>query len=179
MTERLHFYFSLSCIGEGNGNPLQCSCLENPRDREPGGLPSMGSHRVGHDWSDLAAAAAQENWNSKWKKRTGGIKDFIKNGKCNYDGRAHQRRWFVYCVHKVLRWASWQCKEIFSGIHSEFDKKFPLNSQKESMKWDAWKQNWMSKKTVFKRFLIESELVKLTSFERVWILTHTQKTSIF
>ena len=32
MTERLHFHFSLSCIGEGNGNPLQCSCLENPRD---------------------------------------------------------------------------------------------------------------------------------------------------
>ena len=32
-TERLHFHFSLSCIGEGNGNPLQCSWLENPRDR--------------------------------------------------------------------------------------------------------------------------------------------------
>ena len=31
-TERLHFHFSLSCIGEGNGNSLQCSCLENPRD---------------------------------------------------------------------------------------------------------------------------------------------------
>ena len=31
-TERLHFHFSLSCIGEGKGNPLQCSCLENPRD---------------------------------------------------------------------------------------------------------------------------------------------------
>ena len=31
-TERLHFYFSLSCTGEGNGNPLQCSCLENPGD---------------------------------------------------------------------------------------------------------------------------------------------------
>ena len=31
-TEHLHFHFSLSCIGEGNGNPLQCSCLENPRD---------------------------------------------------------------------------------------------------------------------------------------------------
>ena len=31
-TERLHFHFSLSCIGEGNGNPLQCSWLENPRD---------------------------------------------------------------------------------------------------------------------------------------------------
>ena len=32
MTERLHFHFSLSCIGEGNGNPFQCYCLENPRD---------------------------------------------------------------------------------------------------------------------------------------------------
>ena len=32
-TERFHFHFSLSCIGEGNGNPFQCSCLENPRDR--------------------------------------------------------------------------------------------------------------------------------------------------
>ena len=103
-TERLDFHFSLSCIGEGNGN--QYCCLENPRDGgawwaavygvtqsrtrlsdltftfhfhalekdmathssvlawripgtgEPGGLPSMGSHRIGHDWSDLAAAAA-------------------------------------------------------------------------------------------------------------------------
>ena len=93
-------------VGEGNGIPFQCSCLENPMDGrawwaavhavsrsrtqlsdciftfhfhalekemathssvlawripgtgEPGGLPSMGSHRVGHDWSDLAAAAA-------------------------------------------------------------------------------------------------------------------------
>ena len=104
-TERLHFHFSLSCIGEGNGNPLQCTCLDNPRDGgscwaalygvaqswtqlsdftftfhfhalekemathssvlawripgtgEPRGLPSMGSHRVGHDWIDLAATA--------------------------------------------------------------------------------------------------------------------------
>ena len=31
-TDQLHFHFSLSCIGEGNGNPLQCSCLEHPRD---------------------------------------------------------------------------------------------------------------------------------------------------
>ena len=44
--------------GVENGNPLQCSCLENPREGEPVGLPSMGWHRVGHDWSDLAAAAA-------------------------------------------------------------------------------------------------------------------------
>ena len=101
------FWIALLClIGEGNGIPLQSSCLENPIDGgawwaavhgvaksrtrlsnftftfhfpalekemathssvlawripgtgEPGGLPSVGSHRVGHDWSDLAAAAA-------------------------------------------------------------------------------------------------------------------------
>ena len=52
-TGQLHFHFSLSRTGEGNGNPLQCSCLENPGTGEPGGLPSVGSHRVGHDWSDL------------------------------------------------------------------------------------------------------------------------------
>ena len=57
-TERLHFHFSLCCIGEGNGNPLQCSCLENPRDGGAWGLPSMGLHRVEHDWRDLPAAAA-------------------------------------------------------------------------------------------------------------------------
>ena len=49
---------SLSCIGEGNGNPLQCSCWRIPGMGEPGGLPSMGLHRLGYDWSDLAAAAA-------------------------------------------------------------------------------------------------------------------------
>ena len=53
--EQLHFHFSLSCIGGGNGNPLQCSCLENPGTGEPDGLSSTGSHRVEHDWSDLAA----------------------------------------------------------------------------------------------------------------------------
>ena len=48
-TERVHFDFSLSCIEEGNGNPLQCSGLENPRDGDTGGMLSMGSHRVGHN----------------------------------------------------------------------------------------------------------------------------------
>ena len=42
-TERLHFHFPLSCIGEGNGNPLQCSCLENPRD---GGAWQAAVHGV-------------------------------------------------------------------------------------------------------------------------------------
>ena len=78
-TEQLHFHFSLSCIGEGNGNPLQCSCLENPRDGGAWWLPSMGSHRVGHDWSDFAAAAAAVHRYQKGSDTyTWGIKDFYK-----------------------------------------------------------------------------------------------------
>ena len=50
-----------SSVGEGNGNPLQCFCLENPRDRGACWVPSMGSHRVGHDWRDLAAASRQRD----------------------------------------------------------------------------------------------------------------------
>ena len=43
------FHFSLSCIGEGNGNPLQFLAWRIPGTGEPGGLPSMGLHRVGQD----------------------------------------------------------------------------------------------------------------------------------
>ena len=50
MTERLHFHFSLSCIGEGNGNPLQCSCLENPRD---GGAWWAAVSGVAQSWTRL------------------------------------------------------------------------------------------------------------------------------
>ena len=51
-TERLHFHFSLSCIGEGNGNPLQCSCLENPRD--------------GRAWWAAIYGVAQSRTRLKW-----------------------------------------------------------------------------------------------------------------
>ena len=47
-------------VGEGNGNPLQCLAWRIPGMEEPSGLLSMGSHRVRHDWSDLAAAAASQ-----------------------------------------------------------------------------------------------------------------------
>ena len=50
MTEQLPFHFSLSCIGEGNGNPLQCSCLENPRD---GGAWWAGVYGVIQSWTWL------------------------------------------------------------------------------------------------------------------------------
>ena len=49
-TERLHFHFSLSHTGEGNGNPLQCSCLENPRD---GGAWRAAVYGVAQSWTRL------------------------------------------------------------------------------------------------------------------------------
>ena len=52
MTEQLHFHFSLSCIGEGNGNPFQCSCPENPRDR-------------GAWWAAVYGVAQSRTW-LKW-----------------------------------------------------------------------------------------------------------------
>ena len=51
-TERLHFHFSLSCIGEGSGNPLQCSCLEDPRD--------------GGAWWAAVCGVAQSQTRMKW-----------------------------------------------------------------------------------------------------------------
>ena len=51
-TERLHFHFSLSCIGEGNGNPLQGSCLENPRE--------------GGAWWAAVSGVAQSRTRLKW-----------------------------------------------------------------------------------------------------------------
>ena len=48
-TERLHFHFSLSCIGEGMATHSSVLAWRIPGTGEPGGLPSMGSHRVGHD----------------------------------------------------------------------------------------------------------------------------------
>ena len=49
-TRRLHFHFSLSCIGEGNGNALQCSCLENPTD---GGAWWAAVYGVVQSWTRL------------------------------------------------------------------------------------------------------------------------------
>ena len=49
-TFTFHFHFSLSLIGEGNGKPLQCSCLENPRDRGAGWAAVYG---VAQSWTQL------------------------------------------------------------------------------------------------------------------------------
>ena len=60
-TEQLHFHFSLSCIGEGNGNPLQCSCLENPRD---GGAWWAAVYGVAQGRTRLKRLSSSSIWNT-------------------------------------------------------------------------------------------------------------------
>src|SRR5574337_1087417 len=61
-TDRLHFHFSLSCIGEENGNPLQCSCLENPRD---GGAWWAAVYGVAQSWTRLKRLSRSSSSSSK------------------------------------------------------------------------------------------------------------------
>ena len=58
-TERLDFHFSLSRIGEGNGNPLQCYCLENPRD---GGAWLAAVYGVAQSWTRLKRLSSSSNY---------------------------------------------------------------------------------------------------------------------
>src|SRR5574341_1212850 len=65
MTERLHFHFSLSCIGEGNGTPLQYSCLENPMD---GGAWRAAVHGVAKSRTRLSHFTFTfMHWRRKWQ----------------------------------------------------------------------------------------------------------------
>ena len=61
-TEWLHFHFSLSCIGEGNGNPLQCSCLENPRDGEAWWVAVDGVSQSRTQLKWLSSSSSQLDW---------------------------------------------------------------------------------------------------------------------
>ena len=61
-TEQLHFHFSLSCIGEGNGNPLQCSCLQNPRD---GGAWWASIYGVAQSQKQLKRLSISVRWSHR------------------------------------------------------------------------------------------------------------------
>ena len=61
-TEWLHFHFSLSCIGEGNGNPLQCSCLENPRDEGASWAAIYGVAQSQTQLKQLSSSSSSDNF---------------------------------------------------------------------------------------------------------------------
>ena len=54
-------------LREGKGTPLQYSCLKNPMEEEPGGLQSMGSLRVGHNWATSLSLFTFMYWRRKWQ----------------------------------------------------------------------------------------------------------------
>ena len=65
-TEQLHFHFSLSCTGEGNGSPLQCSCLENPRDR---GAWWAAVYGVTQSWTQLKRLSSSSSKTSPTQQK--------------------------------------------------------------------------------------------------------------
>ena len=81
-TKRLHFHFSLSCIGEGNGNPLHCSCLENPRD---GGAWWAVVSGVTQSWTRLKRLSSSRSSNNtkrclNWSFRSPDCEFFLNSG---------------------------------------------------------------------------------------------------
>jgi len=92
MTERLHFHFSLSCIGEGNGNPLQCSCLENPKD--------------GGAWWAAVYGVAQSRTRLKWLSSSSSSIPQL--------GFIEKRTslFLLYCISSV--WFLWQVRFSWS-----------------------------------------------------------------
>ena len=123
-------------VGEGNGNLLQCSCLENPRDGEPGGLLSLGSHRVGHDWSDLAAAAVSAWVTSQntWSRE--GWTFILSTKQCNFKKKLAKRTvWQMYWPEQT---------DVASDLHCE-----TLNDNKNCI-FTVWSSVLM-KRTVYNK----------------------------
>ena len=80
-TERFHFHFSISCVGEGNGNPLQCSCLENPRD--------------GGAWWAAICGVTQSQTRLKWLSSSSRVDDI-------YTRDVNQLKFLIYTFTLTL-----------------------------------------------------------------------------
>ena len=94
MTKWLHFLLSPSCIGEGNGNPLQCSCLENPRD--------------GGAWWAAIYGVAQSQSQLKWLCSSSSI--LVRTKNWFWKLRVHNKS------HGMLHKWNAKCKEFFGSI---------------------------------------------------------------
>ena len=99
-TEQLHFHFSLSCIGEGNGNPLHCSCLENPRD--------------GGAWWAAVYRVTQSQTRLKWLSSSSSLMKFVIVWAC-----------LEYSVKDLARFLGSDIRSICSLLWS---KKYPARS---------------------------------------------------
>ena len=112
MTERLHFNFSLSCIGEGNGNPLQCSCLENPRD---GGAWWAAVYRVTQSRTRLKQLSSSSS-STPWKKSYDQSRQHIKKQRHYFANKGPSSQIYGFpvvmygCEHWTIKKA--ECQRI-------------------------------------------------------------------
>ena len=98
MTERLHVHFSLSCIGEGNGNPLQCSCLENPRGRAAGWAAVYGVAQSRTRLKQLSSSSSRSRGRKDWKFG-------ISRCKLLYIGRINTGSYLFYSTGNCIQYA--------------------------------------------------------------------------
>ncbi|XDA72456.1 hypothetical protein R6Z07F_002737 [Ovis aries] len=110
MTEHLHFRFSLSCIGEGNGNPLQCSCLENPRDE---GAWWAAIHGVAQSWTQLKRLSSWEIMEEKgvWHAAVHGLRHDLATEKQHISLRRQTFRFLALC-RGLRRKMMWETVEL-------------------------------------------------------------------
>ena len=87
LTERVHFHFSLSCIGEGNGNPLQCSCLENPRERGA--------------WWAAVYGVTQSRTQLKWLSSSSSSSSVLFNSVCLFFSSSRSLV-NIYCIFSIF-----------------------------------------------------------------------------
>ena len=124
-TERLHFHFSLSCIGEGNGNPLQCFCLENPRD---GGawwaaIYGVAQSRTRLKWLSNSRITMRIKWVNSFKSLR--MASGTEQGQNKHVNRFPQIwifniKFFLYLLlFKILLLWKWKCESVSCSAVSE------------------------------------------------------------
>ena len=103
MTEWLHFHFSLSCIGEGNDNPLQCSCLENPRDGGAWWAAIYGVAQSQTPLKWLSSSSSSEFWGfpGSWAFQV------FSGERIHLLWRRYRQTWFPW-VRKIPWKRAWQ-----------------------------------------------------------------------
>ena len=103
-TERLHFHFSLSCIGEENSNPLQCSCLENPRD--------------GRAWWAAAYGVAQSQTRLKWFSSSSRSRGISITRSVNYKASVNicNSNSILKAIITKVYWNCWLCAKYYAKL---------------------------------------------------------------
>ena len=119
-TEQLHFHFSLSRTGEGNGNPLQCSCLENPRD---GGAWSAAIYGIAQSWTRLKRLSSSSSSSREVLAAERGC------------GRAGPSGWFSHAALPGAAWAPsqhgrWVQEQVFPKPGNESHSSLTAQARK-------------------------------------------------